>query len=89
MATDDVQKFMELNEQAGELKTRKIRLEEQCKAKETELQKLVAEVKKAGYQPKDLKKVIDEKSAQIEKDIAEFEAALKKASEELAVIEEG
>lgn len=85
----NVQKFMELTEQANELKTRKIRLDEQCKAKEADLKKLVAEVKKAGYQPNELKKVIDEKSAQIEKDILKFEAELKKVSEELSEIEEG
>lgn len=85
----DVQKFMELTEQANNLKTKKIRIDEQCKAKETELKKLVAEVKKAGYQPNELKKAIDEKSAQIEKDIAEFETALQKVSEELSAIEEG
>lgn len=85
----NVQKFMELTEQANELKTRKIRLDEQCKAKEADLKKLVAEVKKAGYQPNELKKVIDEKSAQIEKDILKFETELKKVSEELSEIEEG
>jgi hypothetical protein len=36
-----------------------------------------------------LKKVIDEKSTQIEKDIAEFEASLEKVSQDLSTIEEG
>lgn len=85
----DAQKFMELTQKADELKTKKIRIEEQCRSKEAELKKLVAEIKKAGFQPNELKKVIDEKSAQIEKDIAEFEASLQKVSKDLSTIEEG
>lgn len=85
----DTQKFMELTQKADELKTKKIRIEEQCRSKESELKKLVAEIKKAGFQPNELKKVIDEKSAQIEKDIAEFEASLEKVSQDLSTIEEG
>lgn len=85
----DVQKFMELTQKADELKTKKIRIEEQCRSKETELKKLVAEIKKAGFQPNELKKVIEEKTAQIEKDVAEFEATLQKVSQDLSVIEEG
>lgn len=85
----DVQKFMELTQKADELKTKKIRIEEQCRSKETELKKLVAEIKEAGFQPNELKKVIEEKAAQIEKDVAEFEATLQKVSQDLSVIEEG
>ena len=85
----EIQKFIELTKKADELKNKKIRIDEQCKTKETELKNLVADLKKEGYQPNELKKVIDEKSAQIEKDISEFEVALQKASQDLAIIEEG
>ena len=85
----DAQRFMQLTEKQNELKTKKIRIEEQCKAKEAELKKLVAEVKQAGYQPNELKKVIDEKSAKIEKAVAEFDSLLEEVSKELSSIEEG
>lgn len=86
---DDAQKFVELNQKRENLKTKKIRLEEQYKSKETELKKLVAELKNAGYQPNELKKVIDEKTINISKNIADFEKMLEEASKALSEIEEG
>ena len=85
----NAERFMKLQEEAEDLKTRKIRLEEQCKAKEQELRALIEEIKAEGYDPKQLKKTIEEMEKQLDKDIAEFETGLQEASKELSAIEEG
>lgn len=85
----EAQKFIDLNKKADDLKTKKIRIEEQYKSKESELRRLILEIKNAGYEPKNLKKVIEEKSEEINKKIKEFESQLNDLSKKLFTIEEG
>jgi len=86
---NETQKFIDLKMTQEELKTKKIRLEEQCKNKETELKALITEIKAAGYEPKDLKAVIQKKEAEIKDEMSLFETSLQEVSKKLSVIEEG
>jgi uncharacterized protein (UPF0335 family) len=85
----ETQKFVELKKTQDELKTKKIRLEEQCKSKEAELKNLIKEIKDAGYEPKDLKSVIQKKETELKEELALFESGLQDVSKKLSVIEEG
>ena len=56
--SDKIEKFQKLQEKASDLKTKKIRLEEQYKSKKSTLKELVKEVKDLGYDPNKLGQVI-------------------------------
>ena len=83
----EVKKFMELCDTLKNLETRKIRLEEQFKAKKETLTELVKQIRAEGYDPNSLKDVIVEKETELQKEVDEFEKALNTASEELAKAE--
>lgn len=85
----DAQKFLNLKKTQDELKTKKIRLEEQCKNKEEDLKKIVKEIKDAGYEPNELKAVIQTKEKEIKDEMAIFDASLQEVSKKLSTIEEG
>lgn len=85
----EAQVFLALKKTQDELKTKKIRLEEQCRNKEQELKNLVKEIKDAGYEPNELKTVIQEKDKEIKDELVVFETALKDVSKKLSAIEEG
>jgi mRNA-degrading endonuclease HigB of HigAB toxin-antitoxin module len=85
----ETEKFMELKKTQEELKTKKIRLEEQCKNKEQELRDLVKEIEQAGYKPNELKSVIQKKETEIKEEMLKFETSLQGVSKQLSAIEEG
>lgn len=85
----EAQKFLDLKKTQDELKTKKIRLEEQCKSKEQDLKNIVKEIKDAGYEPNELKAVILEKDKEIKDELVAFEASLQEVSKKLSAIEEG
>lgn len=89
MITDETQKYVALKKTHDELKTKKIRLEEQCKNKELELKNLIKEIKDAGYEPNELKAIIQKKETDIKEDLSKFEASLQGVSKQLSSIEEG
>ena len=83
----EIQRFAELNEQLKKLETKKIRLEEQFKAKKKELTELVAGIKEDGYDPNKLKDIIEEKEAELKACLKQFEEDVQKSSNELAKVE--
>lgn len=85
--TDQVERFKALEKKRQELQTKKIRLEEQHNAKRDALAAVVAEVRKAGYDPKTIKKTITDMETKLKQDIDTFEADLEKASKQLSAIE--
>jgi uncharacterized protein (UPF0335 family) len=85
----EAQKFLNLKKTQDELKTKKIRLEEQCKNKEEDLKKIVKEIKDAGYEPNELKTVIQTKEKELKEEMTVFETALQDISKKLSTIEEG
>jgi len=85
--SSDVDKFLELDKKHKELETKKIRLEEQHNSKREALKELVKEIQAEGYNPNKLKETIQEKEAQLSKEVKAFEEALNKTSEELSKIE--
>jgi len=85
--TDQVERFKALEKRRQELQNKKIRLEEQYNAKREALSNVIAEVKKAGYDPKALKKTIIDMESKLRQDIDSFEANLDKASKQLSAIE--
>jgi uncharacterized protein (UPF0335 family) len=89
MLNDETEKFMSLKTTQEELKTKKIRLEEQCKNKELELKNLIKEIKEAGYEPNELKAIIQKKETDIKEDLSKFETSLQGVSKQLSAIEEG
>jgi len=85
--TDQVERFKALEKRRQELHTKKIRLEEQYNAKRQALSAVIEEVKKAGYDPKTLRKTITEMEEKLKADMDTFEADLDKASKQLSAIE--
>jgi uncharacterized protein (UPF0335 family) len=85
----ETQKFLNLKKIQDELKTKKIRLEEQCKNREQELKNIVKEIKDAGYEPNELKAIILKKEKEIKDELAVFETSLQDISKNLSTIEEG
>jgi uncharacterized protein (UPF0335 family) len=85
--TDQVDRFKALEKRRQELQTKKIRLEEQYNAKRQALSAIIEEVKKAGYDPKTLRKTIIEMEAKLKQDMDSFEEGLEKASKQLSSIE--
>jgi hypothetical protein len=86
---NETQKFLDLKKIQEELKTKKIRLEEQCKNKEIELKDLVKQIKEAGYEPNELKAIIQAKDTEIKEELSLFDKSLQDVSKKLSVIEEG
>lgn len=85
--TDQVDRFKALEKRRQELQTKKIRLEEQYNAKRQALSAIIEEVKKAGYDPKTLRKTIIDMEAKLKQDMDSFEEGLEKASKQLSSIE--
>lgn len=83
----EVDRFMELEKKENELKTRKIRLEEQLKAKKQALTELIKEIKAAGYDANDLQKLRAAKKQEAKDKLEKYEQNLNKLSEELSKIE--
>jgi chromosome segregation ATPase len=84
---NDLEKFQELKQRAKELDTKKIRLEEQYKAKKKALSEIVKKIGDAGYKPNELKNVIKEKESEFSKLVSELEENLDKAAQTLEEIE--
>jgi hypothetical protein len=83
----EVEKFMELEKKENDLKTRKIRIEEQLKAKKQALTDLIKEIKAAGYDANDLQKLRTTKKQEAKEKLEKYETDLNKLSEELSKIE--
>lgn len=83
----DLEEFLALKKQNEELKTKKIRLEEQHRSKKAQLAELIAQIKEKGYDPNKLKDIIATKEQELKKSIEEFRASVEKASAQLAQIE--
>lgn len=87
--SNDIERYRSLVEKAEDLKTRKIRLEEKCKAKEKELRKLVGEIKDMGFDPQSLKSTIEKMEKEQKEDIDSFDKKIDEISSKLSKIEEG
>lgn len=83
----NLEEFVELQKRREELRTKKIRLEEQYKSKKKALTELVEEIKSQGYDPSKLKDIIAQKEKDLTSSIEEFKSAVEKASAQLAEIE--
>jgi len=84
---DQIEQFKTLSEQLKTLSEKKIRLEEQYKAKKKALTDLIIEIKEEGYDPKKLGEVIQKKETELNDSINEFRKELEKVSLELTEIE--
>ena len=85
---NQVEEFVELEKKSESLKTRIIRIDEQLKAKKQALTELVKEIKDAGYDPANLKQIIQQEETDIKDKIVKFKQELETVSSELAKIEE-
>ena len=83
----EVEKFIELEKRDNDLKTRKIRLEEQLKSKKQALKDLIEEIKAAGYDASDLQKLRETKRQEAKDKLEKYEKDLNRLSEELSKIE--
>jgi len=87
MSKEQVEKYMELEKKLKDVSTRKIRIEEQYKAKKKDLKDVIDEIRGEGYDPKDLKNVIAGLESEFNKELKSFEATLNEISEKLSKIE--
>lgn len=84
---DDTQRFTQIKEDIDQMSDQKIRLEERFKTEKENLEKLLAEITKKGYDPKKLSEIREEKEKQLEKLLAELEGQVKETQEKLNLIE--
>ena len=84
---DDTQRFTQIKEDIDNMSDQKIRLEERFKTEKANLEKLLTEIKEKGYDPKKLKEIREEKETELQKLLAELEAAVKDTQEKLNLIE--
>jgi len=84
---DDTQRFTQIKKDINQMSDQKIRLEERFKTEKANLEKLLAEITKKGYDPKKLTEIREEKEVQLEKLLEELESQVKNAQEKLNLIE--
>lgn len=80
-------KIDELSRRTQEVRAKKAGLKGQLQAKREELDRLIKEIKAAGYDPKKLKEERDKKKAEVEAAIASFEKDLSEVEAALAKFE--
>ncbi len=84
---DDTQRFTQIKEEINQMSDQKIRLEERFKSEKSNLEKLLAEITKKGYDPKKLSEIREEKETQLQKPLTELEEQVKEAQGKLNLIE--
>jgi mannitol/fructose-specific phosphotransferase system IIA component (Ntr-type) len=87
MVNQQIEKFENLMKKQKLLEEKKIRLEEQYKNKKEALLELIEEIKKAGYNPKELSTKIQEKENELIEQIKNFEKELEEVSSKISEIE--
>jgi len=87
MSQERVERYMEIEKKLKDVSTRKIRIEEQYKAKKKDLKDIIDEIKGEGYNPKDLKNIIVELEAEFNEELKIFESTLDDISQKLSKIE--
>jgi len=83
----NTEKFSQLKEDISKMSDQKIRLEERFKNEKEYLEKLLAEIKEKGYDPKKLAEIRKEKQEQLEKLLGELETEVQDTQEKLNLIE--
>jgi uncharacterized tellurite resistance protein B-like protein len=87
MSQEQVEKYIELQEKLQDVSNRKIRIEEQYKAKKQALKELITDIKKEGHEPNELKKVISDMEKEFDSELSKFEGDLNNISNKLSKIE--
>ena len=84
---DNIEHFRELNDSLKNLSEKKIRFEEQLKAKKKDFVALKKQIEDAGYDPTKLDSIINQKEETLKSSITDFEKKLDKVSKQLSEIE--
>lgn len=87
MIDEQMKKFESLIEKQKLLEEKKIRLEEQYNSKKQALLELIEEIKNAGYNPKELGTIIEQKEKELQEEIDNFEKELSELSNKISEIE--
>lgn len=83
----NTERFTEIKRAINEMSDQKIRLEERFKSEKENLEKLLTEINKKGYDPKKLSEIRKEKEELLEKLLEELETTVKENQEKLNLIE--
>ena len=81
------ERITEIQQKSQSLNETKIRLEERLRSEKKKLADLVKQIKDQGYNPKDLKKIRQEKEQELTKAVETIEEMLIKAEKTLTEIE--
>ena len=81
------ERITEIQQKSQSLNETKIRLEERLRSEKKKLEDLVKQIKDQGYNPKDLKKIRQEKEQELTKAVETIEEMLIKAEKTLTEIE--
>lgn len=84
---DDTERFSQIKKDIEQMSNRKIRLEERFKTEKENLEKLLTEINKKGYDPKKLPEIREEKEKKLEELLEELETEVKENQEKLNLIE--
>jgi len=80
-------KIAEIHQKHQELNEKRITYQERLRLEQKKLDEVVSEIKEKGYDPKNLKKIHEDKERELEKVISEVEASLENAQKILEEIE--
>ena len=84
---DLTKRITEIQQKSQSLNEKKIRLQERLRSEKKKLTDLVKQIKEKGYDPKDLKKIKEQKEQELDKSLKTIEETLIKAEEILSEIE--
>lgn len=84
---DETERFKRIKETIRNISDQKIRLEERFEREKENLEKLVNEIKKEGYDPKKLTEIRIEKEKLLQKRLTEIEDKIKNTQNKLNAME--
>jgi uncharacterized protein (UPF0335 family) len=87
MSQEQVERYLKIETKLKDVTTRKIRIEEQYKSKKKDLKDLIDEIKGEGYNPNELKSVIEGLEKEFKEELETFESTLEDISSKLSKIE--
>lgn len=84
---DETKRFQNIKNEISDISDQKIRLEERFNNEETILKKLLAEIKKEGYEPKKLTTIRKEKEELLQNLLKGLESKVTETKQKLNAIE--
>ncbi len=84
---NETERYQKIKEDVNTISNQKIRLEERFNNEKINLEKLLKEIKKKGYDPKKLSSIREEKENELQKLLTDLEKEVEETKQKLNLIE--